>query len=205
MDVADLDGRSLLKKYDPDVTGSPFINDDWVSAKITLSKGKEIGPLSIKMNLESNELYYLDSSKMELVADKSVARKVDCMDYSSKDGIKYVFKNGYPAIDKQDENFYYQVYTEGKIELLAKRFKYIRSEKNDLTGEMSKTFIDGSVVLYVYAYGLMQVFHPTKELVNSLFEEDKDQSTRTFIDTNKINFKKIPDLIKLFKYYNSLH
>jgi hypothetical protein len=61
------------------------------------------------------------------------------------------------------------------------------------------------VVLYVYAYGLMQVFHPTKELVNSLFEEDKDQSTRTFIDTNKINFKKIPDLIKLFKYYNSLH
>ena len=205
MDLADLDGRSLLKKYDPDVTGSPFINDDWVSAKITLSRGKEIGPLWVRINLESNELYYLDSARTELVADRSVVRKVDCVDYSSKDGVKYVFKNGYPSIDKQDENFYYQVFTEGKIELLAKKFKYIRSERNDLTGETSKSFVDGAIVLYVSGYGLMQPFRPTNDFITSLFEEDKRQLTKMFVDSNKINLKKIPDLIKLFNYYNSLH
>jgi hypothetical protein len=47
IDLADLEGRSLLKKYDPQITGSPFINDDWVSAKLTLSRGKEIGPLPL--------------------------------------------------------------------------------------------------------------------------------------------------------------
>jgi len=205
MNLTDLDGRSLLKKYDADVTGSPFINDNWVSAKITLSKGKEIGPLPIKVNLESNELYYLDSAKVELIADKNVVRRVDCIDYFSKDGANYIFKNGYAAIDKQDENFYYQVFTEGKIELIAKKFKYIRSEKNDLTGEMSKAFVDGNVVLYVSAYGLMQAFHPTKEFVSSLFEADKASAAKAFIDTNKINFKKNADLIKLFNYYNSLN
>ena len=203
MNLRDLDGNSLLKKYDPDITGSPFINDNWVSAIVTLSSGKPIGPVSVKLNIESNELYYLDSAGNEMVAQVGSVRKVDCLDYYAKDSIRYVFKNGYPAIGKQDENFYYQVFTEGKIELLAKKFKYIRTEKNDLTGEMSKAFVDGALVWYVDAYGLMQVFHPTKEFVTSLFEQDKEQATKAFIETNKISLKKIPDLIKLFNYYNN--
>jgi len=203
MNFRDLDGNVLLKKYDPDISGSPFINDNWVSSIVTLSNGKQIGPISVKLNIESNELYYLDSANKEMVAQDGSVRKVDCLDYYAKDSIRYVFKNGYPSIDKQDENFYYQVFTEGKIELIAKKFKYIRSEKNDLTGEMSKAFVDGAVVLYVDAYGLMQAYHPTKEFVSSLFEQDKEQSAKTFMETNKINLKKIPDLIKLFNYYNN--
>ena len=205
MNLQDLDGHALLRNYDPDVTGSPFINDNWVLARITLSNGKQIGPISVKLNIESNELYYLDTAGKEMVAQAGSVRKVDCIDYYAKDSTRYVFKCGYPAIDKQDENFYYQVFTEGKIELLAKRFKYIRTEKNGLTGEMSKAFVDGAVVLYVDAYGLMQAFHPTKDFVTSLFEQDKEQATKAFIETNRISLKKTPDLIKLFNYYNSAH
>jgi hypothetical protein len=205
MNLQDLDGHSLLRKYDPDITGSPFINDNWVLARVTLSSGKQIGPVSVKLNIESNELYYLDTAGKEMVAQNGSVRKVDCIDYYAKDSTRYVFKSGYPAIDKQDENFYYQVFTEGKIELLAKKFKYLRTERNDLTGEVSKTLIDGSVVLYVDAYGLMQPFRPSKDFIASLFEEDKEELAKAFIDAKKINFKKIPDLVKLFKYYNELH
>jgi len=205
LNLQDLDGHSLLRKYDPDITGSPFINDNWVLARVTLSNGKQIGPVSVKLNIESNELHYLDTAGKEMVAKEGSVRKVDCIDYYAKDSTRYVFKSGYPAIDKQDENFYYQVFTEGKIELLAKKFKYLRTERNDLTGEVSKTFIDGSVVLYVEAYGLMQPFRPGKDFIASLFEEDKAQLANAFIDANRINFKKIPDLVKLFNYYNDLH
>ena len=96
MDLADLDGHSLLKKYDPEVTGSPFINDDWVSAKLTLSRGKEIGPLPIKLNIESNELYFLDSTGKEMIAADGLVKKIDCIDYYTKDSTRYIFKNGYP-------------------------------------------------------------------------------------------------------------
>src|SRR5436190_10845818 len=78
VNFADLDGHSLLKKSDPDITGSPFINDYWVSAKITLSNGKEIGSLPIKFNIESNELYFLDSAGKEMVAVEGLVKKVDC-------------------------------------------------------------------------------------------------------------------------------
>lgn len=204
VEFADLNGRSLLKKYDPEIAGTPFINDNWVFAKLTLSRGKEIGPLQIKLNIESNELHYLDSIGKEMIAAEGVVKKIDCINYYSKDSIKYVFGNGYPRIDDQNESYYYQIFTDGKIELLAKKFKYVRTVKDEVSGEISKDFIDGSVVLYVYAYSIIQTFHPTKTFISSLWDEGKGLAMDKFIEVNKINFKKTPDLIKLFNYYNSL-
>ena len=97
MDLADLDGHSLLKKYDPEITGSPFIHDDWVSAKLTLSRGKEIGPLSIKLNIESNELYFLDSTGKEMIAADGLVKKVDCIDYYTKDSYQVYFQKRLPS------------------------------------------------------------------------------------------------------------
>jgi len=204
MDFTDLNGHSLLKKYDPQIIGSPFINDDWVPARVTLSKGKEIGPLPVKLNIESNELYFLDSTNKEMIAADGLIKRIDCVDYYSKDSIKYIFKSGYPAIDGQNENYFYQVFSEGRIEFLARKFKYIRVEKNEFTGDVSKRFIDGGVVLYLYAYGIMQPFKPNKNFVASLWEEGKQQEMNNFITTNKISFKSIPDLVKLFNHYDGL-
>jgi hypothetical protein len=203
VEMTDQNGRSLLKRYDPDITGSPFINTEWVPATITLSKGKEIGPIPVKLNIESNELYFRDSTGKEMIAFEGLVKKIDCLNFYSGDSIRYVFKNGYPGIDKQNENYYYQVFTEGKIELLAKRSKYIRTVKDELSGEITKEFVEGVTLLYVYAFGIMQAFHPNKSFVTSLLE-DKEQAINTFISTNKINFKKNADLIKLFNYYEGL-
>ena len=202
MEFTDLDGHSLLRQYDPDVTGSPFINDNWVLAKITLTKGKEIGPLAIKFNVESNELYFLDSAGKVMIAADGLIKRVDCVDYYSKDGIKFVFKNGYPAVDEQNQNYYYQVFTEGKVELLVKKYKYVRVAKDELSGVITKEFVDGAALLYVYAENIIQAFHPTKTFLLSIMK-DKVEIVKLFIDANKMNLKSVPDLVKLFNYYNS--
>ena len=203
MNFVDLNGYSLLKKYDPEIKGTPFINDNWELAKITLSEGKEISHLPIKLNIESNELYFLDSTGKEMIAIKGLVKKIDYLNYWSKDSIKYVFKSGYPNIDKQTENYYYQVLTEGKIELLAKKFKYITVDKNELSGEISKNFVESAIKLYVYANNIIQAFYPNKDFGISLLK-DKEKLINMFVDTNKIKFKKTKDLIKLFNYYNVL-
>ena len=203
INLEDFNGRSLLKKYDPDITGSPFINADWIPAKITLAKGKEIGSLLVKLNIESNQVYFLDSTGKEMIAIDGLIKKIDFINYYSKDSIRYIFKSGYPNIDKQNENYIYQVFTEGKIELLAKKFKYIRTVKNELSGEIIKDFVDGSITLYVYSFDNIQLFQPKIDFVLSLLI-DKHEEVNTFINANKINLRKTSDLIKLFSYYNKL-
>lgn len=202
MFLTDIMGNPLLKKYDPDIAGSPFINNDWVPAKITLYNGKIMEPVSVKLNIEANELYYLDSTGKEMITVEGLVKKIECYSFS-KDNTRDVFKIGYPAIDKQDEKFYYRVYTEGKIELLAKRTKRIKVSKNEFSGETAKEFADAADVLYIYSNNEMKVFYPNKSSVIALLK-DKEREINMFIDTNKINCKKIPDLIKLFTYYNGL-
>src|SRR4029079_3966623 len=203
INLEDFNGRSLLKKYDPDISGSPFINADWAPAIIILSKGKEIGPLLVKLNIESNELYFIDTAGKELIAPEGIVKKIDFINYYSKDSTRYIFKSGYPNIDKQNENYLYQVFTEGKIELLAKKFKYIRTVKNEISGEIIKDFVDGSITLYVYSFDNIQLFQPKIDFVLSLLI-DKHEEVNTFINANKINLRKTSDLIKLFSYYNKL-
>ena len=84
--------------------------------------------------------------------------------------------------------------------MLAKKIKYISVTKNEFTGEMTKEFVPGAVVLYVYANNIMQAFRPSKGFVISLLK-DKEPAINTFIEANKINLRKIPDLIRLFNYY----
>jgi hypothetical protein len=114
--------------------------------------------LLVKLNIESNELYFIDTAGKELIAAEGTVKKIDFINYHSKDSTKYIFKSGYPNIDKQNENYLYQVFTEGKIELLAKKFKYIRTIKNELSGEIIKDFVDGAITLYVYSFDNIQPF-----------------------------------------------
>ena len=203
LDATDINGQPLLKKYDPDVTGTPFINPNWMPAKLTLTLGKITEPVSVKLNIESNVLYFLDSAGKEMIAIDGLVRKIDCYSFFSKDSIGHIFKNGYPAIDKQNENYYYQVFTEGKVELLAKRTKYVRVYKDEISGQITKEFVDAAVTFYVYANDSIQEFRRTKSFVTTLLK-DKEQYIDKFIGNNTISFKKTADLIKLFNYYNTL-
>jgi hypothetical protein len=202
-DARDVSGRPLFKKYDGDIAGSPFMNENWEKAMLTLSKGKIVGPVMVRLNIESNELNYMDSTNKEFVADAEQVRKINYISLYTKDSISYVFKNGYPRIKQQETNFYYQVLVEGKIELLAKKNKYIRVTRNDLSGETTKEFLDAATVFYIYTKNTIEEFPPSKSLVLTVMR-DKEQAITTYMSENKINLKKTPDLIKLFDYYNSL-
>lgn len=71
--------------------------------------------------------------------------------------------------------------------------------KNELTGDVFRTFVDGGVVLSIYAYGIMQPLKPNKTCGFALGRGQTPEMNKFFAD-DKISFKNIPDLIKLLKY-----
>jgi hypothetical protein len=202
-DARDINGHTLIKQYDGDIAGSPFLNENWEKAMLTLSKGKTTGPVMVKLNIERNELNFMDSTNKEFVADEDQVRRIDYLSFYTKDSIRYIFKNGYPGIYKQTKSFYYQVFSEGKIELLGKKIKYIRTDKNEYTGETTKEFLEAATEYYVYSKNTMQVLYPYKSLILTIMR-DKEEFISTYMNENKLNLKKVSDLIKLFQYYNSL-
>lgn len=202
--LADMNGHPLNGNVQQDVAGSPYINEDWAWANLTLSQGKILTMVAVKLNIENNELHYTDSTGKELVAMEGIVRRVEYINFITKEKTGYLFKNGYPAINKQNQDFYYQVLAEGKAELLVKKTKYIRTSKDDMTGIVTREFVDAAQVYYVFANSAIKQLNASKKEILDIMK-DKEQLVDSFIETNKINFKKNTDLIKLFNYYNGLN
>lgn len=199
----DMNGRSLRnEKYDPAIEGTPFINPDWADADLLTTGGQLVKNVKVKLNIESNELYYLDAANTTWIALDGKVKKISYINLISNENIPFVFQNGYPAFDNKNENYYYQVLCSGKISLLKKQYKNIEIFKNPLSGEQRKEFVEYSRY-YVFSAAGMEPFKNSKEYLVKLMN-DKGEATKQYLDENKINFKKIPDLMKLISFYNEL-
>ncbi len=203
MQIADMNGKSLRnEKYDPAIEGTAFINPDWADADVLTTAGQLVKKVKVKLNIESNELYYLDTANTTWIALDGSIKKIFYTDLFSKENILYFFQNGYPAIDNKNENYFYQVLCSGKISLLKKYYKNIETFKNEMSGELRKEFVEYSRY-YIFSPEGIEPLQYSKEHLWKLMN-DKEEATKQYLDANKINFKKIPDLVRLFSFYNGL-
>jgi len=123
-------------------------------------------------------------------------------DSSSAKLQKYVFRSGFPAIDEQTINSFYQVLTEGNITMLEFFRKKILQRKNDVSGEITKEF-ETYEEYYVFLDNQMTKLKKDKDFILSLTKA-KEKEVQSYLATNKVNFKKWNDVQSLFSYYNSL-
>lgn len=203
LQFGDINGKSLRnEKYDPAIDGTPFINPEWAEADLLTTAGQLFEKVKVKLNIESNELYYLDSANTTLIAMDGKVKKISFTNIISKENIPYVFQNGYPAIDNKSKNYYYQVLCSGKINLLKKFYKNIETFKNVMSGEQRKEFVEYSGYFIFSAAGI-EPFQNSKEYFLKLMN-DKEEAAKQYLDANKTNFKKIPDLVKFITFYNGL-
>ena len=201
--VQDINGKSLIKeKYDGEIEGTPFLNNDWSDADLLLSQGKQIKKVKANLNIESNELYIKDSADKVLVIQDFVVNEITFTSRSVSNQEGMTFRNGYPPVDKQSVTFFYQVLADGKIQLLKKMSKTIDVKKNELSGEVSKEFVENSQY-YILSNKGMENFKYQKEFIMD-FLKDKQVAVDDYVKANKTNFKKIPDVQKLLTYYNGL-
>jgi hypothetical protein len=110
------------------------------------------------------------------------------------------FKSGFPAIDNETQNSFYQVLAEGKASLLKKYSITWRDDKPYNSGTTTRIFT-AREILYLNING-------------SMFKLDKNNSNLATILSSKMvnaylakekrNLKKDDEVIRLIEYYNSL-
>jgi hypothetical protein len=200
--ISDVNGRPISNKY-ADVSGSPFFNETYKFANITLTQGRVFVNVKTRIDLAAQETYFISSNGIEAYMERGSVKEISYTDTTADDGILfYKFRTGYPTIDKQTTTNFYLVLANGRCSFLKSIIKKVSEKKSELSGEIIKDF-DTYEDYYLFSNGIMKRLKRDKDFILAELS-DKREQVNQFIQTNTVNVKKQEQLIKLLTYYNSL-
>lgn len=199
--ISDYNGRPF-KLYYEGVQGSPFLFDEWKLADITLSKGKKFEKIKARVDLCSQEAHFITRNNVEIVTPNGLVTEIALFDSTTAGMDTIRLKTGFPTIDNQNENNFYELLSDGRAQLVKSIRKKIVEKKNDVSGQVEREF-DFYEDYYVFNNGVLKKIRRDKSSVLDLLNDQKVK-IEEFIKSNGINLKRADGLIRLFDYYNSL-
>jgi len=196
--VSDLQGKPLVESSNSDVSGSPYLLDDW--SKGIVEQGNKISykDVDLKYNLYTDELFFKNPRDGAMLG---FVLPVTGFSLAIKDKIE-IYRNGFPEIDNFNRKSYYQVLFDGGIKLLFKNYRTLLEVKPYNSSISEKKLVDNTFY-YVFRDNVMTKFKPSRKDFLELFKS-KSVEIADFIKNEKIDFKKHDDLTKVFVFYYTL-
>lgn len=199
LSISELNGRPFKNIY-ADVEGSPFLIENWQQVTIILSHGKKFDRIKGRLDIFNQEAHVMTTEGVEFVIASGIA-EMQFVDSAS--GKKEIFKPGFSTGEEPPANFFYQVLSEGAIQLLKLSRKVISINRNELSGEVVKRF-DAHEEYYILTQNKLSTLKRNKEFLLNLFSAKKE-AVEKYVKDQRIKLKSYQDLTKLFNYYNSLY
>jgi hypothetical protein len=201
------------------ISGSPFWKDNWMSAKLFTDGEKLLGIYKTKINIATNEVYFLNADGKPLVALPGVVKRVGFVAAPSSEKIITLFSlvNG----------VYAEVLNEGAIKLLRYQELDIRS-RDSLFSSLKSYYFQRELHYYLLIHDSAFILkwnfrlkYPLKVAKTRTGSPDKkkeelpqDHLLKNIPDGElyeqwakdlNINFKKEEDVLLFLNYYNSNH
>lgn len=199
--ITDVNGRPFENRY-ADVAGTPCFIADYRFANISLAQGRTFVNVKMKIDLVSQETRFVSSNGVEGYISAGMVKEIKFADTTSEGIIQYTFRTGFPAIDKQNENNFYQVLADGKCGFVKSITKKVNERKNELSGEIAKDF-ETTENYYLFVKGEMKRVKKDKDFFIAELA-DKQVAVIQYIQSNKLNCKNNDQIVKLIRFYNSL-
>jgi len=199
--ITGYEGGPFINAY-ANIEGSPYFIEYYCPASLRLNKGKEYKNVPVKVNLYSHEIFVIDSNNKEIIVTEGLIINVSLTDTAGAIPHTYHFSSGYPATDKNNSFNYYQILSDGKLQLLKHIRKEIVEQKNVQSGETRKEFVSRTE-FYTYSNGEIKKLKRDKEDIQELMK-DREQKINEYLKDKKMNYKNTGMLADLFNFYNSL-
>jgi hypothetical protein len=185
-----------------DIAGTPFLLEDWRLGSVTLQNNRRFDCVRLRLNLATQQIHFMDQNNQEIALFKGFVKAIRFYDILPGTNNPTEFQTEFPAIDQQDETYFYQVISKGKIFLLKFMHKIVSQEKNELSGEIKKEYV-GYEDYYVYNGKEIQRVKKDKSAILSLLS-DQQPRIQAFVETNHLKLKTIVEIKQVIDYYNSL-
>lgn len=189
--------RNLEKPtYRADISGSPFIYENWLLASIKLADDRFFDSVYIKLNVYKDKVHFMgdNGEEMEVTIRVKEIRIID----AASSWFGAIFRTGYSGAG----GIFFQVLEDGKNIQLLKKIKVTVWETKALGEEDRKSFqLEEEAV-----FAINNEIYKQNKLCNKIAEsvEKYEEKLRQFIADNNIRCNKEADMRKLVIFFNSL-
>lgn len=178
--------------------GSPFFAEEYIESNLQLLNGKTYQRIPIKINYLTGEVLFKTESGQEMTVIKPFQR-IELI----REGKKYIFRSGFPSVDKQNELTLYEMLDSGSAVLLKYTSVNFQDKQPYNSVNTIRTYTKKQIYYsYLPSKGLVSLPSEAEELIR-LFGKEANMMME-FMQKNKLKGKKEEDLIKLFAYYNTI-
>lgn len=195
--VIDRDGTILGIRY-ADISGTPFLFESWRLASIIDIGNKKIAQVKVKYNTNSDQIHFLDEKDKELVADKSIIRKVEIIADLENNEPAIKFEKGFTDTKSILKPYQFvQVLNDGPIQIL-KHFTNQILQKDSLFGTMKiYKFSPNAIYFLKIANNIMSIRKLDQAELYGLLPNQA-----LVINYTKKKLKSEKDFIEFLNYYN---
>ena len=171
-----------------------FLYNDWQNNCTLIIKGKKLKLNKVNFKIETNE-FLLEKGK-----DSVFSFNKKDIDLITINGVRYKYK------DFKNEKKFFEILLERKNGLSFYKGYNIRVLPKSDIGVLNRPY-DVKVKeekFYVSDGESINTIKLKKKKIIKLFKKEKQNSVSKFIKKNKLSYKKVNDIIKIFNYYNNL-
>lgn len=189
---------------DPHIKGSPFYNELFSPSLIVLKNGIIYNGVETRINLVTNDIYFLTKDSTQLVAGKGVIKKVIFYQYKNSKPDSIIFSSGYPAVNQYDENTFYEELVSGEAAFLKFTTKVLNNDQSLTASPLDRRYTD--ITDYYVSFrkkGTIEKWRKGKDFIIG-FLSDKSGAIQKFIDNNNLKCKSPEDVKRVVEYYNHL-
>lgn len=199
---SDVNGR-IVPMGNNGIQGSPYLFENFGMGILIMSNGMEAIDSNLNYSLFDHKLYFLKNKSMYLVNQPVKSFELNSLDKDNNRLVK-IFFSGYPSIENNTANTFYELITEGEMyQLLKYASKYIKESTVYGSAPIKEYTTDHIYCVYDKAAKKMLLVGSTVSLKNlKKTLPEKASQLDQFISSMQLNLKKEADVKRLFEKLN---
>lgn len=194
-------GVGIIGKTTPNITGSPYINTEWVRGVVKMTDGTIYKNLKLNYNqIDDRPIFIADNKALQYFANP--VKEFVLVNITNDDQTTKIFRNGFPILDDATTSSFYQILSEGKATLIKRATKKMVEERGAGSIMVSKQIQENSKYYLVVNEQYTRIKKDKKSILDVL--KDKKDELTAYLNANHLSLKDDGDLIRLCDYYNTL-
>ena len=191
-----MDHKVMKSKYDG-VEGSPYLFEDWVSSTLIDKSGKVLKDAPLMYD-QVDGLFMFKRKSGHIFTFSNDVAKVEMTNPKNLEAL--TFESGYGKGSKTNEATFFRVFNQGEVQLLAEVRKSIEESRNYM-GVNTKSI--QAITRYYISTNKKEPIEVRLDNKTILAVIASPNAT-DFVKSNKINLKKVDDVVLLLNHLNKV-